>query len=63
MLVLAKSGIHNDVKSDSIMAGYPAVEIRRFRRYAAALPRLPELFRRMRALEQRAGKSSGSDQD
>jgi hypothetical protein len=34
-----------------VFGGYPAVDVRQWRRYAMALPRLPELVRRMRALE------------
>jgi UDP-3-O-[3-hydroxymyristoyl] glucosamine N-acyltransferase len=51
--VVAQSGLHNNVKSDAIMAGTPAVEIRLWRRYVAALPRLGELVRRVRAIEAR----------
>jgi len=61
-MVAAKSGIHTDVASDSVIGGVPAVDIRQWRRYAMALPRLPELVRRMRALEDRVErlfKSSG----
>jgi UDP-3-O-[3-hydroxymyristoyl] glucosamine N-acyltransferase len=53
VMVAAKSGIHTDIASDSVFGGYPAVDVRQWRRYAMALPRLPELVRRMRALEDR----------
>jgi len=53
VLVAAKSGIHTDIANDSVFGGYPAVDVRQWRRYAMALPRLPELVRRMRALEDR----------
>ena len=53
VMVAAKSGIHADVESGTIVGGVPAVDIRQWRRYAMALPRLPELVRRMRALEDR----------
>jgi len=53
VLVAAKSGIHTNVASDSVVGGVPAVDVRQWRRYAMALPRLPELVRRMRALEDR----------
>ena len=52
-MVAAKSGIHTNVESDTIVGGYPAVDVRQWRRYAMALPRLPELIRRMRAIEDR----------
>lgn len=53
VMVAAKSGIHTDVASDTVVGGVPAVDVRQWRRYAMALPRLPELIRRMRALEDR----------
>jgi UDP-3-O-[3-hydroxymyristoyl] glucosamine N-acyltransferase len=53
VMVAAKSGIHADIESDTIVGGVPAVDVRQWRRYAMALPRLPELVRRMRALEDR----------
>ena len=53
--VAAQSGIPNDVADGAVVAGYPAIDIRRWRRMVAALPRLPELIRRLRALEERAG--------
>jgi len=56
VMVAAKSGIHADIESGKIVGGVPAVDIRQWRRYAMALPRLPELVRRMRALEDRIEK-------
>jgi UDP-3-O-[3-hydroxymyristoyl] glucosamine N-acyltransferase len=53
VLVAAQSGIHRDVKSGTIVGGSPAYEVHIWRRYATALPRLPELMRRLRALENR----------
>ena len=53
VMVVAKSGIHADIENDKIVGGYPAVEVREWRRYSMALPRLPELVRRLRALENR----------
>jgi UDP-3-O-[3-hydroxymyristoyl] glucosamine N-acyltransferase len=49
--VAAKSGIPGDVADGTTVGGIPAVEIRIWRRMAAAIPRLPEIFRRLRALE------------
>ena len=51
-MVAAQSGIPHDVSANSVIGGYPAVDIRLWRRYSAALPRLPELMRRIRRLEQ-----------
>jgi UDP-3-O-[3-hydroxymyristoyl] glucosamine N-acyltransferase len=53
VMVVAKSGIHADIENDKIVGGYPAVEVREWRRYSMALPRLPELVRRLRAIENR----------
>lgn len=51
-MVAAQSGIPHDVSANSVIGGYPAVDIRLWRRYSAALPKLPELMRRIRRLEQ-----------
>ncbi len=48
------SRIVGDVDQGATVAGFPAVEIGTWRRYTVLLKRLPELFRRLRALE--AGK-------
>ena len=54
-MVAAKSGIHTDLKDGAIVSGIPAVDVRKFRRYAVVLTRLPEIIRRVRALEGRVG--------
>jgi UDP-3-O-[3-hydroxymyristoyl] glucosamine N-acyltransferase len=51
-MVAAQSGIPHDVPANSVIGGYPAVDIQSWRRYSAALPKLPELMRRIRRLEQ-----------
>jgi len=51
-MIAAQSGIPHDVPANSVIGGYPAVDIRSWRRYSAALPKLPELMRRIRRLEQ-----------
>jgi len=50
-MVAAQSGIPNTVPANTVIGGYPAVEITTWRRYVAALPKLPELLRRVRRLE------------
>ncbi len=50
--VAAQSGVPNDVPAGTTVGGYPAVEMRLWRRMSAASARLPELLRRVRHLEQ-----------
>ncbi len=50
-MVAAQSGIPHDVPANSVIGGYPAVDIHAWRRYSAALPKLPDLLRRVRQLE------------
>lgn len=61
--VAAKSGIPNDVPPDTVIGGYPAVDIFSWRRYSAVLPRLPELARRVRRLERAIGQLLGRQQE
>jgi UDP-3-O-[3-hydroxymyristoyl] glucosamine N-acyltransferase len=49
--VVGQSGIHNDLPDDAVVGGTPAVDVRLFRRMAAIVPRLPEMVRRLRALD------------
>ncbi len=62
----AQSGIINDVPAGQSVFGYPALELKESFRMFAALRRLPELFRRVRLLEQipgRAAEETGKDQE
>jgi UDP-3-O-[3-hydroxymyristoyl] glucosamine N-acyltransferase len=62
--VAAQSGIPGDIAGDNItISGAPAIEIRRWRRQMAAYVRLPEIVRRLRALEKKAGLSSAAGGD
>jgi UDP-3-O-[3-hydroxymyristoyl] glucosamine N-acyltransferase len=58
--IAAQSGVPNDVASGAIVSGYPAVEIHQWRRFVAALPRLPELLRRVRRIESALGLHRGT---
>jgi UDP-3-O-[3-hydroxymyristoyl] glucosamine N-acyltransferase len=51
--VIAQAGVHNDLAADVLVGGTPAIDMRIFRRMVAVEPRLPELVRRLRALEQK----------
>jgi len=59
--VAAQSGIPNDVAAGAVVSGYPAVDIRTWRRAVAIWARLPSLLRRLRQLEQRLGIRAGSE--
>jgi UDP-3-O-[3-hydroxymyristoyl] glucosamine N-acyltransferase len=56
--VAAKSGVHGDVPARAVWAGYPALDVRRWRRAASALPHLPDLLRRLRRVERMLGLGS-----
>jgi UDP-3-O-[3-hydroxymyristoyl] glucosamine N-acyltransferase len=51
--VIAQAGVHNDLAADVLVGGAPAIDMRIFRRMVAVEPRLPELAKRLRALEQK----------
>jgi len=59
----AKAGVHQDIPAGGVFSGYPAVEIRAFRRITASLLRLPDALRRLRRLERRVGVSAVDDAD
>ena len=60
--VAAQSGLHNSVPAGVTVGGSPAVEIARWRRIIAASVRLPELFRRVRRIEERVGLARAPEQ-
>jgi UDP-3-O-[3-hydroxymyristoyl] glucosamine N-acyltransferase len=51
--VTAKSGTFRDVESKSVVSGWPAVPTGTWKRYMATLPKLPDLAKKVRALEER----------
>jgi UDP-3-O-[3-hydroxymyristoyl] glucosamine N-acyltransferase len=61
--IAAQSGIHRDVPARSQQGGYPAVEVRRWRRMTTALPRLPMLLRRMRRVERSLGIETAEEEE
>jgi len=51
----AQAGIHHDIAAGTVVSGTPAMEARRWRRVMMSLPRLPDVFRRLRRLERALG--------
>jgi UDP-3-O-[3-hydroxymyristoyl] glucosamine N-acyltransferase len=61
--IAAQSGIHRDVPAGEQYSGYPAVEVRRWRRVTMAMPRLPELLRRMKRVERSLGLETAEKEE
>jgi UDP-3-O-[3-hydroxymyristoyl] glucosamine N-acyltransferase len=59
--VAAKSAVTKDVPPGRTVAGIPAIDIGRWRRGAVLLNRLPDLLRRLAALERRGGKGTANE--
>lgn len=51
VVIAAKSGVTNDIPAGSIIAGYPHLNIREWRKTWAALPQLPGLIKEVRKLK------------
>lgn len=49
----ARSGTFRDVESNSVVSGFPVVSNTQWKRYIVALPKLPDLTKKMRKLEAR----------
>ena len=58
-IAVAKTGIANSVDAGVMLGGYPALEIREWRRTSALVRRLPELKRRIEELEARLAALTG----
>jgi len=56
----ARAGLHKDVPAGARVFGTPQMEERRWHRVAAAWTRLPDLLRRVRALERKLPDEGGS---
>jgi len=50
VMVAAMGGVHSDLAKDSVVAGYPAFDIARWRRATASFARLPEMLKELRSL-------------
>lgn len=51
VVATAQTGIPSSVDSNMVVSGYPAMDNLTWRKISAALPRLPELIKKVRALE------------
>lgn len=61
--IAAQSGLHRDIPPGARYGGSPAMEVGRWRRVTMSLPRVPELFRRLRRVERRLGLAGGAEAD
>jgi UDP-3-O-[3-hydroxymyristoyl] glucosamine N-acyltransferase len=52
----AQAGVAHDVRDGETVTGYPAIPHREWLRMSAALPRVPELLREVRKLQQRVAE-------
>lgn len=55
-IVYAQSGVGHDVDAGSIISGSPAFDAAQWRRAIAAYPKLPDLLKQVRQLEQRLAR-------
>jgi len=53
VMVAAKAGITKDITSGSVVAGFPAVSMKRWKEQTALFHKLPQLFERMEAIEKK----------
>jgi UDP-3-O-[3-hydroxymyristoyl] glucosamine N-acyltransferase len=58
-VAVGQSGVTNSLDHGAMVAGYPAIDSREWRRSSALFRRLPELKRRIEALEQRLAALTG----
>jgi UDP-3-O-[3-hydroxymyristoyl] glucosamine N-acyltransferase len=59
VVAVGQSGITNSVDGGSMVAGYPAIDAREWRRASALFRRLPELKKRIEALEAKIAELTG----
>jgi UDP-3-O-[3-hydroxymyristoyl] glucosamine N-acyltransferase len=59
VVAVGQSGITNSVDDGATIAGYPAIDAREWRRSSAVFRRLPELKKRVEALEARLAELMG----
>ena len=61
--VTAKSGTFRDIESKSVVSGWPAVPTGTWKRYMATLPKLPDLAKKVRELEERLREIENNSND
>jgi UDP-3-O-[3-hydroxymyristoyl] glucosamine N-acyltransferase len=59
VVAVGQSGITNSVAAGAMVAGYPAIDAREWRRASAIVRRLPELKKRVEQLESRVAELDG----
>lgn len=60
VVATAQTGIPNSVEPDKVISGYPAIENKLWLKSSAVFKRLPELLKRIEALEKGAPRSAGA---
>jgi UDP-3-O-[3-hydroxymyristoyl] glucosamine N-acyltransferase len=62
-IAVGQSGVTNSLDPGAMVAGYPAIDAPDWRRASAVFRRLPELKRRIEALESRLAELAGGEDD
>jgi UDP-3-O-[3-hydroxymyristoyl] glucosamine N-acyltransferase len=62
-VAVGQSGVTNSVDAGAMVSGYPAIDSREWRRASAVFRRLPEMKRRIEALEARIAELMAEDND
>jgi UDP-3-O-[3-hydroxymyristoyl] glucosamine N-acyltransferase len=62
-IATAQTGIPNDVEAGKVVSGYPAIDNKAWLRSSAVFQRLPELSKRLNALEARVEKALAKPED
>ena len=62
-IVYAQSGVGHDVSPGDVVSGSPAFDAATWRRAIAAYPKLPDLVKQVRQLQQRLATLEGADND
>ena len=60
-ILTAQSGVANDIEPKSVSSGYPAIDNRIWLKSSSLFKRLPELLKRIEALERKTGGSGQED--